>query len=176
MTGGAADERQGMWREYTLIYEECGRIRGKPQAQRTASDTVSISLRFAGARRSKHESRCSSEEIQQVVVLPRNRLNPAVLRWNNVLFFAHDDGGSQTGRVDRFVRGSHSRPTPRVESIVQSNAIGGTTADQKTAQQQTDKREKVRDERFGRSAMSPATTGGWIANFVDGVREDVTST
>jgi len=30
----------------------------------------------------------------------------------------------------------------------------------------TDKREKVRDERFGRSAMSPATTGGWIANFV----------
>jgi hypothetical protein len=41
--------------------------------------------------------------------------------------------------------------------------------------QLTDKREKVRDERFGRSAMSPATTGGWIANFVDGVRQDVTS-
>jgi len=37
-------------------------------------------------------------------------------------------------------------------------------------QQQTDKREKVRDERFGRSAMSPATTGGWIANFVDGAQ------
>ena len=39
--------------------------------------------------------------------------------------------------------------------------------DRKT--KQTDKREKVRDERFGRSAMSPATTGGWIANFVDRV-------
>jgi hypothetical protein len=36
-------------------------------------------------------------------------------------------------------------------------------------QQQTDIREKVRDERFGRSPMSPATTGGWIANFVGSV-------
>ena len=35
--------------------------------------------------------------------------------------------------------------------------------------QLTDKRAKVRDERFGRSPMSPATTGGWIANFVDRV-------
>ena len=39
-----------------------------------------------------------------------------------------------------------------------------------TRPQLTDKREKVRDERFGRSPMSPATTGGWIANFVDRVR------
>jgi len=39
-----------------------------------------------------------------------------------------------------------------------------------TRPQPTDKREKVRDERFGRSPMSPATTGGWIANFVDGAR------
>jgi hypothetical protein len=38
-----------------------------------------------------------------------------------------------------------------------------------TRPQLTDKREKVRDERFGRSPMSPATTGGWIANFVDHV-------
>ena len=38
-----------------------------------------------------------------------------------------------------------------------------------TRPQPTDKREKVRDERFGRSPMSPATTGGWIANFVDHV-------
>jgi len=39
-----------------------------------------------------------------------------------------------------------------------------------TRPQLTDKREKVRDERFGRSPMSPATTGGWIANFVGGAR------
>jgi hypothetical protein len=41
--------------------------------------------------------------------------------------------------------------------------------DQKTAKT-NEQREKVRGERFGRSAMSPATTGGWIANFVGGAQ------
>jgi hypothetical protein len=128
------------------------------------------------AKRSKHESRPAIAEIQRVAVLPSNRRILAAVRWNNVLVFAHDDGGARTGWVDRFVYGPHSRLTPRVESIVPGNAIGGTTADQKTANKQTQNREKVRDERFGRSAMSPATTGGWIANFVDRVREGATST
>jgi hypothetical protein len=58
---------------------------------------------FAAAKRAGRESAGESEEIQWVPVLPRNRPNLAAVCWNNVLLFAHYDGGKKTGRVDRFV-------------------------------------------------------------------------
>jgi hypothetical protein len=123
-------------------------------------------MRFAHSKRSGREWIVFIREIQRVVVLPRNRPIVAALRWNNVLLFAHHDGGDGTARVDRFVRGSHSRPTPRVESIVASSIRW--PADQKIATKTDGQTREGASERFGRSAMSPATTGGWIANFVDG--------
>jgi hypothetical protein len=85
------------------------------------------------AKRTTRESTARLAEIRRGKVLPRNRHILAALRYYNVLVIPHDIGGAQTERVDRFVIGSHSRPTPHVESVRKRNAIGGTTADQKTA-------------------------------------------
>jgi hypothetical protein len=56
------------------------------------------------------------------------------------------------------------RASNRLSETTQSVARRRTKRPQ---QKLTDNTREGASERFGRSAMSPATTGGWIANFVD---------
>jgi hypothetical protein len=82
---------------------------------------------------------------------------------SHTMMEAHEQAGLIASSEARIVDPRHA--SNRLLEETQSAARRRTTRPQ---QKLTDKREKVRDERFGRSAMSPATTGGWIANFVGG--------
>lgn len=112
------------------------------QAQRTNVAARREAVASAATKRTTRELTARLPEISEVPGLPRNRPNLAALRYYNVLANLHDDGGSKTERVDRFVLGSHSRPKPLVESVRERNAIGGTAADKKTAN--TVKRERFK--------------------------------
>src|SRR4051794_8924802 len=103
----------------SLFMRNAGAYARRMQAQRAEMllvSPLSPTVPFAVAKRTGRESTLRLVGIGAVPGLPQNRPNLAALRYYNVLVILHDDGGGITERVDRFARGSHSRPKPLVES------------------------------------------------------------
>jgi hypothetical protein len=155
---------QGIWREYTLIYEECGSIRGQQQAEPAICACQDGAVRCADPKRSGRESPVEAEKYSGSRYYPE--IAPISPQFVETTFYsshtmmeAPKRGGLIASPEARIVDLRHA--SNRLSEETQSAVRGGP-----------EDRKQLTNEIGARRALRPlGTVAGydrwWIANFVD---------